>query len=164
MKSEYTKKDCERLREEKSPAVAFVLLILGGCALVALYLWVAQQDGYLLSVSGILVFGVLLSILVYYLVNRNVFKDLREQEFIVITDSIIAKEISIDYEAGSAVAGLGNMRPFNRYIYYLAEGGKINVDREAYEMYDVGERIDILISKNSKIFLRVESSEKHQKT
>lgn len=167
MNYQYTQKDLKILKEELSPGIAFFLLIFGGSLMTMLYFIVGKEPYYVEYATLSATLGFILALLVFYLVNRSVIKDLKEQEVKVLVAIIVFKKIKLDYEAGSGalfISILGHlfpkqygatMRPFTTNIFHLDNGYVLKVDKETYNAYEIGDSVNVLYSRRSEVFLRV---------
>lgn len=160
MRYRYEKQDIETLEKEKHGSYSFVLLINGIGIFAVILIVLLKPTHYEIWTTVAIVLSISLSYLAYYLINKTVLLDIKQQQFDIVSTIVTDKEIKTDYEAGSGSIG-GRMRSFNKHLLHLKGHNPINVDIEIYNNIKIGDSIDILYAKNSKTLLRIERS-KHK--
>lgn len=155
MKYRYGKHDIKTLKKERYGSYSFILLICGIGIFAVMLLLILKPSWFQAWVVLSISLSLVLSYAIYHLINRKILLDIKHQDFEIVSTVIINKEIKTDYEAGSGGL-IRKMRPFEKYMLYLANNKSINLEKPVFDKFKIGDKIDILYSKNAKILLRIE--------
>lgn len=169
--AELTNLDKSKLKNEKKISYAFIVLVISVGLLFNLsYLIAFKEKLSFKSLIFIDLMFAIIPILIYYLMNKKINKDLKSNTKVITLVKIDEKIVVNTEEAGSGVLYIPilgelfprlwgqKMKDIETY-YLLIKGFRHEVDREFYESVNIGEEVERHSSKYSKTFLGFSKAE-----
>lgn len=160
-----SEKDIRSIKTRMRVGYAMPVLLLSICLLFnVVYLSILKSGANYLLIIGIDVVAVLLSWLLFSVMNRKYLRDLRSGQKKTVMKQVTDKINETSYEAGSGLPyvpilgdlfpRLWKMKPRSTEMYYLVvEGRKYEVEKEIFDVAGIDGGVEMYYTMHSNDFL-----------
>jgi hypothetical protein len=166
--AQLTQDDVAVLRSEKRIGSVFAVFVICLGLLLSLIYTLVEKSGDVMFWSGVIALSsILLSVLVYYMVNYRLIMDIKSNQKVLILDMVQEKQKVASSEAGSGamfIPILGNLFPklwgqqmktANKY-FFIIKNIRYEVDEKVYNNVNVGDIVQRHCAKLSRTIFRFE--------
>lgn len=160
MKQELTPKEIKQLKYETRPGIIFCISIIA----ITYFITYAIEYEQPINLTIVRNISLLIGILIFYLISKNYFKDIRNGYKILSEKTITGKELKEDNEAISGAGRLFSDKkrilerpiPTHHKFYLIIERHRYIVEEEIYQDAVPGDTVIFHTAPHSGFLLKIE--------
>lgn len=161
MKKDLSAKDIKKIKYSCRAAMVFAPFIIIISILFALGFSLHDGKSFIGYYGPYLLAIIFIASLIFYLINRSCYLDLKSGYKILEEKIIQKKEMKKDFEAGSGTQYFGQkMKSFNSYSFII-ENTRYKVEKETFESFNEGDTIIFEITSHRKHLLNMKANRKN---